>query len=236
MSRPIRVLVAEDDRIQRTLLAEGVERSVDLELAGLAADGQRAYDLALTARPDVILLDLVLPGLDGLELLRRYRQAGGRAGVVVLTRAGGANVTGLALAQGADYVLVKPAPWSQVARTVRMVSGGLSRLCLALLLDMGARERWAGTVQAARCAGALGEGRCALLKEAYIDAAALDRCTPQAVEKNIRSLIARLRAQASPAYVALFGPGQRPANSDFLRLLAHRAALGGGTWEGPPGC
>lgn len=227
MSAPIRVLVAEDDRIQRSLLSEGICRAADLELAGLAADGEEAYDMALTLEPDVILLDLVLPKLDGLELLRRYRQGGGRAGVLVLTRAGGANVTGLALAQGADYVLVKPAPWSQIARTIRMISGGLSRLCLALLLDMGARESWAGTGQAARCAGALGEGRCALLKEAYIDAAALDRCSPQAVEKNIRTVVARLHQRGEPAYRALFGTGERPANSDFLRLLSRRAALGG---------
>lgn len=231
MSPPIRVLIAEDDRIQRSLLAEGICRTADLELAGLAADGQQAYELAAALEPDVILLDLVLPGLDGLELLRRYRQGGGRAGVLVLTRAGGANVTGLALAQGADYVLVKPAPWSQVARTIRMISGGLSRLCLALLLDMGARESWAGTGQAARCAGALGEGRCALLKEAYIDAAALDRCSPQAVEKNIRTLVARLHQRGEPAYRNLFGGAGRPSNSDFLRLLSRHAALGAG--EGP---
>lgn len=230
MSAPIRVLVAEDDRIQRSLLAEGIGRTADLKLAGLAADGEEAWDLAVALEPDVILLDLVLPKLDGLELLRRYRQAGGRAGVLVLTRAGGANVTGLALAQGADYVLVKPAPWKQVARILRMISGGLSRLCLALLVDMGARESWAGTGQAARCAGALGEGRCALLKEAYIDAAALDRCTPQAVEKNIRTLVARLHQRGEPAYRALFGGDRRPSNSDFLRLLSRRAALGG---EGP---
>lgn len=233
MSRPVRVLIAEDDRLQRSLLAEGVRRSADLELAGLAADGQQAYDLALALEPDVILLDLVLPGMDGLELLRRYRRQGGRAGVLVLTRAGGANVTGLALAQGADYVLVKPAPWGRVERTLRMLAGGLARLCLAQLLDMGARERWAGTGQAARCAGALGEGRCVLLKEAYIDAAAQDRCTPQAVEKNIRTLITRLHAQASPAYRSLFPTGRRPANSDFLRLLARRSALGGGGEPGP---
>lgn len=232
MNRPIRVLVAEDDRLQRGLLTEGICRTADLELAGAAADGQQAYDLAVALEPDVILLDLVLPKMDGLELLRRYRQGGGRAGVLVLTRAGGANVTGLALAQGADYVLVKPAPWSQVARTLRIISGGLSRLCLALLVDMGARESWAGTTQAARCAGALGEGRCALLKEAYIDAAALDKCTHQAVEKNIRTLVARLHAGGSPAYRTLFGGGERPSNSDFLRLLSRRAALGVG---GSPG-
>ena len=226
MNRPIRVLIAEDDRLQRSLLAEGVHRSADMELAGLAVDGDQAYGLALSLEPDVILLDLVLPRLDGLEVLRRYRRQGGRAGVLVLTRAGGANVSALALAQGADYVLVKPAPWGQVARSLRMLAGGLSRLCLALLLELGARERWAGTAQAARCAGALGEGRCALLKEAYIDAAALDRCTPQAVEKNIRTLIARLHARSSPAYQSIFGT-QRPTNHDFLRILSRHAALGG---------
>lgn len=226
--RPVRVLIAEDDRIQRSLLAEGVRHAPDLELAGLAADGQQACELAAAEEPDVILLDLVLPRLDGLELLRRYRRQGGRAGVLVLTRAGGANVAGLALAQGADYVLVKPAPWSQVERSLRMIAGGLPRLCLALLLDMGARERWAGTTQAARCAGALAGGRCVLLKEAYIDAAAADRCTPGAVEKNIRTLIARLHAQASPAYRSLVDGEERPSNSDFLHLLSRRAALGVG--------
>lgn len=224
MSRPIRVLVVEDDRAQRELLASALRRTGDLELAGTAADGREGLRLARELEFDVLVLDLVLPGLDGLELLRRYRKEGGRAGVLVLTAAGGTHVAGTALALGADYVLLKPAAWPAVAARIRQLEGGLARSCEALLLELGAKERWAGTVQAARCAGWLGERRGTQLKELYLDAAALDRCTPEAVEKNIRMLIARLQRQSSPLFVLTFGDGGL-TNGEFLRRLSE-AALG----------
>lgn len=214
----------EDDRAQRELLAAAIGKAEDLELAGAAGEGSEGLRLARMLEFDVLVLDLVLPGLDGLELLRRYRSAGGRAGVLVLTAAGGAHVAGTALALGADYVLLKPASWPAVARQIRMLEGGLVRSCEALLLEMGAKERWAGTVQAARCAGWLGERKGSQLKELYLDAAVLDRCTPESVEKNIRALVARLQKKNSPPFVIIFGD-RGLTNGEFLRRLA-KAALG----------
>ena len=95
----LRVLLVEDLPSQRQLGRWALE-AAGLEVV-TAADGLTGLELAWSARPDVILLDLVLPGISGLELLRRYRQDRGTTPVLVLTGAGDPRVANLALARGA---------------------------------------------------------------------------------------------------------------------------------------
>lgn len=225
MKGNIRVLAAEDDPVYTRLAALMSRAAGDVELLQ-TSDGLEALDLALTQAPDVLLLDLALPGLSGLELLRRYRAQGGRAGVLVLTGVPGAHLRDALLAAGADMVLTKPAPWDEVLFHLRLLSGDLSRPCQALLQDMGARARWFGLRQAAQCASRLALGDGALLKGVYIDVAGSEGCDPQSVEKNIRQLIARLHALDRPAYrrvTGRTGADPRPTNGEFLQALAQAA-------------
>jgi len=219
--RPIRVAMVEDDPLFREPLMARVERERDMELVGWAADGVEGIRLVREVRFDVLLLDLSLPRLDGLELLRQYRLSGGRGAVLVLTGANSPRAASAALALGADYVLSKPSTWRLVAGRIRLLEGGLARQCEGLLLKLGAKEKWLGTAQAAQCAGWLGEHRGALLKEAYIDVAARHHCTPEAVEKNVRMVVTRL-SQRSEGYQALFG-SVRASNGDFLHRLVWEA-------------
>src|SRR3954451_11949681 len=82
---PIRVLIADDHSVLREGLRMVIELQPDLEVAGEAADGAEALTLARTLQPDVVLLDLMMPNLDGLAALPRLREAAPRARVVVLT-------------------------------------------------------------------------------------------------------------------------------------------------------
>jgi DNA-binding NarL/FixJ family response regulator len=81
----ISVLVVDDHPVLRAGLAQLLDQTADIELAGLAADGAQGVELAVSARPDVVLMDLEMPEMDGIEATARIRIAAGETQVVVLT-------------------------------------------------------------------------------------------------------------------------------------------------------
>lgn len=224
-AHPIRVLVVETEPEQR-LLTGWV-----LEQAGMAvvtaATGPDGLETALDSRPDVILLDLMLPGFSGVELLCRYRAEGGRAPAIVVTANTDRRLTDNAVAAGAALVVYKPVHWGDLLGRVRFFHRGLAGVCEDLLSEMEA-PRWEGFSQAARCAGLLGEGRCAQLKEAYIETVGADQADLKRVEINIRRLVKELHGRGAPAYgklLELTGAEGRPTNRAFLFALAQAARI-----------
>lgn len=196
--------------------------------AALAADGPEGLELAWSWRPDVIVLDLILPGMSGLELLRQYRGQGGRAKVLVLTGFGGEWARRTAAALGADFLLDKPTGWSELLEAIRLLAGGLEGRCRELLLALGAEERGKGFDQAARCAAMLGEGGCRLLKEAYIEVAAGQKTGMGCVAKNIERMVRQLHRQGTPLYyrlTQLTAKDPPPTNREFLALLSQAATI-----------
>jgi len=175
----------------------------------------------------VILLDLILPGISGLELLRRYRREGGKAKVLVMTGALTEWCKRMSFAAGANFILGKPLNWEELVESIRLLYGGLEEMCRELLKAMGAKEKGAGFRQAARCAALLGEGECQLLKEAYIEAAARDRSSPVNISKNIERLAEELHGRRTELFCRLF-PGWRegpPTNREFLDILSQAARI-----------
>ena len=221
------MLVVEDEAIQGWVALRVLEGQGGMETA-LASDGTEGLEMAWSFRPDVILLDLVLPGMSGLELLRRYREEGGKAKVLAVTGVPSEWTGRMSVAAGADFVLIKPICWEELPRTIRMLGGGLEGECERLLKAMGAKGRGKGFQQAARCAALLGEGRCELLKEAYIEVAARERTSPANVSKNIERLIDDLHPQGTELYYRLLGRGPKdrpPTNREFLDILSQAARI-----------
>lgn len=225
MDREIRVLLVEDDQMQRRLMAMLLESVRGVHLL-LAADGIEGLEMARTEACDVIVLDLILPGISGMELLRRYRRSGGKAGILALSKADGEAVRAAAIAAGADFFLCKPALWSEVRRIVRFLAGGLTIGCQELLEELNAPD-WTGRRQAARCAGILGEREKdhVFLKEAYWLTAKEEGTSMVCVEKNIRKLIKALAKPDNTRFWALFDkrPKETPSNKVFLLALAQAA-------------
>lgn len=223
--KKIKVLLVEDDEAQRRLMSMLLETMEEVRLV-VAADGLRGLELARRERPDVILLDLILPGISGIELLKRYRREGGQARVVALSKAVGEEICAAAIGAGANFFLCKPAQWSEVRQAIRFLSGGLTRQCEELLEEMGSPDL-VGRRQAARCAGWLGtqERDTTLLKEAYLEVAREEHTSLTCVEKNIRQLIKGLAETGTPLFWSLAG-GRRdrpPTNKRFLFALAEAA-------------
>lgn len=106
---PLRVLVVDDSSLMRRMIADIVRQADDLELAGEARDGLEALDQAAALRPDVILLDIEMPRLDGLGFLRAARLTVPARVIVVSSLARlGSPVCREALALGASDILPKP--------------------------------------------------------------------------------------------------------------------------------
>jgi response regulator of citrate/malate metabolism len=122
------VLVVDDDFMVARLHARFVERTPGFQVAAVAATGREALDLAARLDPDLVLLDVHLPDLGGLEVLARLREAGSRAGVVMVTAERDADVVRSALAGGAMQYVVKPFEQQDLAERLLRVRGALQAL------------------------------------------------------------------------------------------------------------
>src|SRR6476661_8009413 len=108
MSGRIRVLVVDDSAFARKVLREVLSVTADIEVVGTARDGLEALEKIAGLKPDVITLDLVMPGLDGIGLLQALPREGGPR-VIVVSMAGAASDLALAaLEHGAVELVQKP--------------------------------------------------------------------------------------------------------------------------------
>ena len=103
-----RVLIADDQRPTRKGLKALLELAPEVAWVGEAADGQEAIDMVETCRPDVVLMDVRMPVLDGIEATQRIKSLWPKVKVIVLTLY--AEYQAQALAAGADLFLVKGGP------------------------------------------------------------------------------------------------------------------------------
>ena len=120
----IRVLVVDDHPVLRGGLAQLLGQAEGVELAGLAADGAAGVDLALDENPDVVLMDLEMPGLDGIEATRRIRASRPDTQVVVLTSFSDRARILDALDAGATGYLLKDAEPEELLRGIHAAASG----------------------------------------------------------------------------------------------------------------
>jgi two-component system, NarL family, response regulator LiaR len=124
----IRVVIADDHRVVRDGLCYLLGQEPGVEVAGEAGDGRQTVDVVAATRPDVLLLDLYMPGLDGHAVLAALHDAPHRPAVVVLTSAGEDDHLVRAVQAGAAAYLLKTASAEDVIAAVRAAAGGAASL------------------------------------------------------------------------------------------------------------
>jgi DNA-binding NarL/FixJ family response regulator len=124
----VRVLAADDQRVVREGLAMLLGLLPDVEVVGTAADGEEVLALAAELRPDVILMDLRMPRMDGVEATRRLRELDPAVKVVVLTTYADDRSVLDALRAGALGYLTKDAGAAEIQQALHRVAGGQAAL------------------------------------------------------------------------------------------------------------
>jgi len=138
----IRVLVADDQALVRSGFRLILEAREDIEVVGEAEDGGEAVELARRLDPDVILMDVRMPRMDGVEATRRLTAAGSSARVVILTTFDLDEYVHEAIRAGASGFLLKDVQPTQLVEAVRVVAAGEALLAPTVtrrLLDRFAR-------------------------------------------------------------------------------------------------
>lgn len=116
----IRLLIAEDNELLRSMLANYLDQRSGIQVVGTAANGQEAVELCRQLQPDVVLMDVVMPIMDGVAATRIIREHHPSVKVVMLTNGNGAQADE-ALQAGASAYLLKMVSIDEIAQVIRSV-------------------------------------------------------------------------------------------------------------------
>jgi len=169
MAPNIRVLIVDDQSLIRVGIQALLSRKPDIEVVGQAGDGEEALRQVAALDPDVVLMDIRMPGMDGVEATRRLVARKARAGIIILTTfRDDANVFS-ALAAGARGYLLKDTDHKELAEAIRVVASGCAlihpEITAQVLREFSRLATPAAPIAAPAARSALSDARLALLTE-----------------------------------------------------------------------
>ncbi|MGE5589377.1 MAG: sporulation transcription factor Spo0A [Bacillota bacterium] len=251
----VRVLVCDDNREFCELLREYVQGQEDLELAGVAYNGVEVLEQLQKADPDVLVLDIIMPHLDGIGVLERLNGMAlpRRPKIIMLTAFGQENITQRVLELGADYYVLKPFPLEVLGNRIRQLSQGNAALPVvrsapvvrdrnldaeitAIIHEIGIPAHIKG-YRYLREAIIMVVNKVELLggitKELYPSIARNHQTTPSRVERAIRHAIEVAWSRGNIEMInSLFGhtvnrERGKPTNSEFIAMVADKLRMEG---------
>lgn len=244
MIESLRVLIAEDNALQRNLLAEGLDGQDGIRIIGAASNGLDALDMIQELRPQVLLLDMVLPSLDGFGLLEKLQQlpTNHRPAVIATTSLGRDDFITRAMELGVTYYMVKPLDLPFLTRQILACAQraappspspapppedpeDIERLVTAMLMQIGVPPHLSG-YKFMRSALLMVSDRpelfSGLTRALYPEVAQEFHTTASCVERAIRHAISLTWDRGGGEnYRRLLGRqasiiGDKPTNSEFL--------------------
>lgn len=122
----LNIAIADDNRHTLELLGEIVEGEKDYRVVGRADNGNEAYQMILKTKPDIVLMDIVMPGMDGIavmEKIKSNKEFKENTSFIMITAASSENLTAEAFKQGASYYIIKPFTKDSVLDKLRRLTG-----------------------------------------------------------------------------------------------------------------
>lgn len=132
----IRILIADDHKMVRDGLAALLGTKRDLEVIGAVGNGQEAVEKALALKPNVVIMDLMMPIMDDVEATREIRKAAPTVQILVLTTFGTSDGIAHAIEAGALGAMMKSADHEELAEAIRKVAGGEQAISEEVALQM----------------------------------------------------------------------------------------------------
>lgn len=123
MTDNIKIIIADDNKNFSEGLKQFLESHEDMEVAGMTNNGLDALKLVEETEPDILILDLIMPRLDGLGVLNRLHGVGKRPKVIISTAMGQENMTQEAVRLGIDYFLLKPYDFQSMSMRIHQLAG-----------------------------------------------------------------------------------------------------------------
>jgi DNA-binding NarL/FixJ family response regulator len=189
---PIRILIVEDQRIVREGLRAVLEDEDEVLIAGEAANGQEALDLFAKFQPDVVLMDLQMPVMDGPEATRRIRELSPAARILVLTTYATDEFIFKALRAGAQGYLLKDSSADDLMAAIRTVHAGQTLLAPAvaarLVVGVSSGGPEALTARELEVLTLMGQGR------SNAEIAAALAIAPRTAKVHVQNILSKLGA------------------------------------------
>ena len=241
-----RILLADTGMEFRSSLADAISAEPDLEVLGATGDGQKLVRMVREQRPDAVVMEMVLTGMDGMDVLEELSKLERRPKVLILSSYIKGNVVDAAAAKGADFYMTKPCRFSAVCERVRQVvspggmepeRGGLPNLesqVTAILHEIGVPAHIKG-YQYLRDAIVIAVNDMdvinAVTKVLYPEVAKRFNTTASRVERAVRHAIEVAwdrgdleTLQKYFGYTVSNAKG-KPTNSEFIAMIADRLQL-----------
>jgi NarL family two-component system response regulator LiaR len=207
----IRVLVVDDHDLLREGVSSCLSAFDDLEVIGESASGEDGLEAAARLRPDVVVIDLIMPGIGGVEAIRRMRAADASIGLLALSTFANGDLIREAIAAGASGYLVKSVDTEGLAQAVRDVAAGRGSFSSDVARVLAAPDRSPVDVTArftereAEVAGLMADGRSnAEIAEAL-------NLSVFTVKNHVSSILLKVQAQSRTEATAIILRGRSAA-------------------------